>query len=59
METWEQRKTRLLVEIQGRGALFINPRRLPKDYQAALELVGKAQVDFDGATFRSKHEPRT
>ena len=50
---WDQRKAKVIAAVQSQGApLFINPMRRPQDYQAALELVGKGILVFDGATFR-------
>jgi hypothetical protein len=52
---WQQRKDAVLARINAEKALFINPRKV-LDWQVALELVGKGLVDYDGATFRTKHQ---
>ena len=51
--TWEKRKQNMLSKINTEKALFINPRKHAQDWQAALELVGKGLVSYDGATFRA------
>jgi hypothetical protein len=50
---WEQRKQAVFERINLERAVFINPRKHAKDWQAALELVGKGLVSYDGATFRA------
>ncbi len=51
MSQWEARKEKMLAKINAERKLFINPRKHAQDWQAALELVGKGLVSFDGATF--------
>ena len=48
---WESRKAKMLERINTERKVFVSPRKHAQDWQAALELVGKGLVSFDGATF--------
>jgi len=50
--SWDLRVGRMLERVQREKTLFINPRKHPQDYQAALESVGKGLITFDGCYFK-------
>lgn len=52
--TWDQRKQKVLERITKERSVFINPRKHVLDWHAALELVGKGIIAFDGARFSVK-----
>lgn len=52
-DKWAAMKAVILAQVNKEGKVFINPYRDGKAYQCALELVGKGEIQFDGACFKA------
>lgn len=57
---WNERQDKILAQIEKEKKVFFNPRKQALNWQAALALVGRGLITYDGAYFyaKAKSNPR-